>query len=130
MLRATPMSRETPKTPITPKTPKTPRISEYSAVRLASLLKQANALRETTDVSSFSNPPTPSHLFNTEIHLLSIEGDRAANHLIPNLGSAPQPLQFPRFPGPQAPQNRNTPLGSGRLQNTKIGLHMFCYNIA
>lgn len=37
-------------------------------------------------------------------------------------GPGPQPLRgIPGFPGQQAPQTRNAPLGSGRLQNGKIG---------
>ncbi|MCJ1252549.1 hypothetical protein MMC24_000355 [Lignoscripta atroalba] len=38
------------------------------------------------------------------------------------LWAGPQPLRgLPGYPGQQAPQNRNTPLGSGRLQNGKLG---------
>ena len=38
------------------------------------------------------------------------------------LGPGPQPLRgIPGFPGQQAPQTRTAPLGSGRLQNGKIG---------
>ncbi|KAA6411802.1 MAG: NOT2 family [Lasallia pustulata] len=37
-------------------------------------------------------------------------------------GPGPQPLRgIPGFPGQQAPQSRAAPLGSGRLQNGKIG---------
>lgn len=38
------------------------------------------------------------------------------------LGPTPQPLRtFSGFAGQQTPQNRNQPLGSARLQNSKIG---------
>ena len=38
------------------------------------------------------------------------------------LGTAPQPMRaFPGFPGQRAPQNQNTPLGTGRLQANKLG---------
>ncbi len=38
------------------------------------------------------------------------------------LGPAPQPLRgFPSFPGQRAPPNQNAPLGTGRLQTTKLG---------
>lgn len=44
-----------------------------------------------------------------------------ANQTFLNVGPAPQPLRFPGFATQQAPQNRNAPLVSGRLQNTKLG---------
>ena len=38
------------------------------------------------------------------------------------LGTAPPPLRaFPGFPGQRAPQNQNTQLGTGRIQNSKLG---------
>ena len=47
---------------------------------------------------------------------------RQADHLAENLGPTPQPLRaFSGFAGQQAPQNRNPPLGSARLQNSKLG---------
>ncbi|MCJ1299565.1 hypothetical protein MMC08_002357 [Hypocenomyce scalaris] len=45
-----------------------------------------------------------------------------ANISAAGVGPGPQPLRgIPGFPGQQAPQNRTAPLGSGRLQNGKIG---------
>ena len=42
-----------------------------------------------------------------------------------NIGAGPQPLRgLSGFTAQQAAQNRNTPLGSGRLQNGKIGRFM------
>ena len=44
------------------------------------------------------------------------------NPVFENAGPTPQPLRaFSGFAGQQAPQNRNQPLGSARLQNSKIG---------
>lgn len=41
-----------------------------------------------------------------------------------SLGPGPQPLRgIPGFPG-QPPQNRNAPLGAGRLQNGKLGTQL------
>jgi hypothetical protein len=47
--------------------------------------------------------------------------NQLANQTYHNLGPAPQPLRFPGFSGQPALQNRNTQLGSGRLQNAKLG---------
>ena len=81
-------------------------------------------------VSSFLNLHMHSQFFDTTVLYSVIGRNTAANHSIRIVGPAPQPLQFHRFPGQQAPQNRNTPLGSGRLQNAKIGPHTFSDNVA
>lgn len=44
-----------------------------------------------------------------------------ANQRFVNTGPTPQPLRFPGFASQQGQPNRNTPLVSGRLQNTKLG---------
>ena len=45
--------------------------------------------------------------------------DRNANCFPPeNIRPVPQNLRYGAYPGQPAPQSRNTPLGSGRLQNT------------
>jgi hypothetical protein len=54
-----------------------------------------------------------------------VAGPRTGTEADPSLrqlGPAPQPLRaFPGFPGQRAPQNQNAPLGTGRLQTTKLG---------
>ena len=51
---------------------------------------------------------------------VDVEADLSSSHI----GPAPQPLRaFPGFPGQRAPQNQNTPLGTGRLQTTKLGVN-------
>lgn len=48
--------------------------------------------------------------------------DTEADPSFCQLGPAPQPLRaFPGFPGQRASQNQNAPLGTGRLQTTKLG---------
>lgn len=46
-----------------------------------------------------------------------------ANRVIGPIGAPPPPLRaFAGFAGQQVPQNRNPPLGTTRLQNSKLGV--------
>ena len=46
-----------------------------------------------------------------------------ANRVVDSTGAPPPPLRaFAGFAGQQVPQNRNPPLGSTRLQNSKLGV--------
>ena len=61
------------------------------------------------------------------------EGQNADNLSSENMRPNAQNLRYGGYPAQPAPQHRNTPLGSGRLQNTpKIGgfeiLHLVSYN--
>ena len=49
--------------------------------------------------------------------------ERTADRNVGFIGPTPQPLRaFAGFAGQQVPQNRNPPLGSARLQNSKLGV--------
>ena len=86
---------------------------------------QPQATQVATNLSPSANIQAQSQCYKAPFNHLNSQKAMTANHLIHKVGPAPQPLRFPGFPSQQAPQNRNTPLGSGRLQNTKIGLHPF-----
>ena len=76
----------------------------------------------------YLKPPVEESVILLASYLVDeTETRQFANLLSQKLGPAPQPLRFPGFSGQQALQNRNTQLGSGRLQNTKLGsLQGFC----
>lgn len=67
------------------------------------------------------NPPKGPRWPHSKIRTQPEKDSLNANQTFLNVGPAPQPLRFPGFAAQQAPQNRNTPLVTGRLQNTKLG---------
>lgn len=70
---------------------------------------------------NFFNPPKGPRWPHSKIRTQPEQDSLNANQTFLNVGPAPQPLRFPGFAAQQAPQNRNTPLVTGRLQNTKLG---------
>lgn len=104
---------------------------EESIVIVAPLLKQvAGKLAKPItrcDVSTNRGASTlrPIRMGPSATYAGVLAGPRTGTEADPSscqLGPAPQPLRaFPGFPGQRAPQNLNAPLGTGRLQTTKLG---------
>ena len=99
-----------------------------SAIRLdqPAVLPPTQAMKSTT--TGHERPlrgPIPTGPRSTYANVLAGNSRSIdANRSVAFSGPGPQPLRgIPGFPGQQAPQSRAAPLGSGRLQNGKIGEH-------
>ena len=95
-----------------------------SFLRAALLPLQSNTLDRSFNGSSVVKTQSPQKRAKTraaDARLPSTHRHQT-NCDIEYLGPTPQPLRaFSGFAGQQNPQNRNQPLGSARLQNSKIG---------
>ena len=94
---------------------------DYTASGLLKPTDYVSHRRGPANQRAFNPPRAPRSNF-ARARARQAKGGSNANHISPHLGPAPQPLRFPGFAAQQAPQNRNAPLVSGRLQNTKLGV--------
>ena len=87
--------------------------------------------RSTTEQSAYSagNHPTPDQTIRAPASAttggdITSHEENANESPTENIRPTPQNLRYGTYPTQQGPQNRNPPLGSGRLQNTtKLGAY-------
>lgn len=106
-------------------TSKTQANQKLQTSQWAQVTKPARVIRRAKSSSSSSSLSQESPYHTVLASHFDNKENADADLPVINAGPAPQPLRFHGFTGQQAPQNRNTPLGTTRLQNTKIGVHLY-----